>query len=193
MVVIDRHMRGNSVDNVAVDNIIGLRLAVRHLVELGHQRIGLISGPAETSTSVERLEGYKIELANCGLNYEPNLVIPGDFKETGGVRAMHQLLSLTHPPSAVIAANNLMTIGALLVLHEKNIRIPEQMSVIGFDDMPWYSLLSPTITVVKQPLNEIGHMATDLLLRRIKNDRVDFPLEISLQPQLIVRESTSHP
>jgi len=100
---------------------------------------------------------------------------------------------VSDPPTAIIAGNNLMTIGTLMVLNERKISVPDQMSLVGFDDMPWYSLVSPAITVIKQPVNELGRFAIDLLLRRVLNDCEDFPLQVNLQVQLIVRGSTSNP
>jgi DNA-binding LacI/PurR family transcriptional regulator len=146
-----------------------------------------------TSTGMERLNGYQLEIEQHGLKFENDLVIFGDFKETGGIEATKKLMDRTDPPTAIIAGNNLMTIGTLMVLRERKISVPDQMSLVGFDDMPWYSLVSPAITVVKQPVNELGRFAIDLLLRRVSGDCGDFPLQVNLQVQLIVRGSTGKP
>ena len=193
IVLLDRHQQGLAVDSVVVDNIGGMRYAIQHLSALGHTRIGLISGPVNTSTGLERLNGYKLQLDQSNLPYDDELVVFGNYRESGGIDAIKHFLSLPNPPTAIIAGNNLMTIGALMALQEKKINIPDQMSLVGFDDMSWYPLMSPPITVVKQPIYELGHLAIDLLLRRMKDDREEFPLEISLQLQLIVRGSTSVP
>jgi DNA-binding LacI/PurR family transcriptional regulator len=193
LVLLDRLQPGILADSVMVDNTAGVRLAVKHLVELGHHRIGMISGPINTSTGVDRLKGYKIEVEQNGLTFDNDLVVFSDFKESGGIEATKKLLDRRDPPTAIIAGNNLMTVGVLMVLRERGICLPDQMSLVGFDDMPWYSLVSPPITVIKQPVNELGRVAIDLLLRRVSNDCEDFPLQVNFHVQLIVRGSTSHP
>jgi LacI family transcriptional regulator len=188
VVAIDRAPAALSADYVTADNVAGARAAVEHLIRFGHRRVGLITGPEGYSSATERRAGYEQALAAAGLPVLPELIHHGDFRESGGYRAMGELLSLPEPPHAVFAANNLMTLGALRMIHERGLRIPDEMAVVSFDDMPWAISLHPPLTAVAQPAHEMGASAAELLLTRIQ--KPDRPARrITLQTELVVRAS----
>ena len=188
IVTIDRTAAGLKADQVTVTNQDGVRGAVHHLIGLGHRRIGFIGGPAEINVARERLAGYEQALAEHHIALDPGLVQPGDFQQTGGYRAMLALLETATRPSAVFVANNLMTLGAVQALHERGVRIPGEVAIIGFDDMPWATSLQPPLTAVAQPTKEIGIAAAQLLVARLRDPDRPFR-RVVLETQLIVRGS----
>jgi LacI family transcriptional regulator len=188
LVVIDRNVSGLSVDVVTVANADGAHAAVAHLIGLGHRRIGLIAGPPSVATSGEREAGYAKALAAVGLPLEAELIRYADFRQGGGYAAAQALLDLTAPPTAMFVANNLMTLGALQAIHERGLRIPADIAIVGFDDMPWATSLQPPLTAVAQPTYEMGATAAQLLLARVREpDRPN--RHVVLATQLIVRAS----
>lgn len=189
LVIIDRIPNRLKVDSVLVDNAAGAHVAVEHLIDLGHRRIGIIVGREHISTAMERLEGYRSALKEAGLPFDPELVSTGDFRQEGGYEAMNGLLSLPNPPTAVFSSNNVMTLGALQAIHEKCIRIPDEIALVSFDDMPWAASLQPPLTAVAQPTYEIGTTAATLLLDRVK-EPTRSTRRIILEAELITRAST---
>jgi LacI family transcriptional regulator len=152
----------------------------------------MITGPEHISTAALRLRGYRSALEDADIQIEPGLICMGNFRQEGGYRAMQELLALPDRPTAVISSNNLMTLGALQAIHEACVRIPDEIAIVGFDDMPWAASLQPPLTVVAQPTYEIGTAAANLVL-----DRIDDPerpsRRIILETKLIVRGSTAPP
>jgi LacI family transcriptional regulator len=187
-VAVDRRPLGLSVDSVTVDNFNGVRVAIRHLVEKGYHRIGFIAGLPQTFTALERLRGYQVALEDARIGLDRNLIQEGFFSQEGGRQAMNNLLDLPEPPTAVLTANNLMTLGALQVIHERCMKIPDDIAVVGFDDMPWAASLQPPLTVIEQPTYDIGRTAASLLLERLNNPELPFR-DIVLETKLIVRAS----
>jgi LacI family transcriptional regulator len=192
IVTIDRSAPGLKADQVTVTNREGVRGAVHHLVALGHRRIGFIGGPARVDVARERAAGYEQAMGEHHIDVDPTLVQPGDFQQTGGYRGMQALLETAERPTAVFVANNLMTLGALQALHEHDVRIPHQVALIGFDDMPWATSLQPPLTAVAQPTNEIGVAAAQLLVARLRDPDRPFR-RVVLETQLIVRGSCGAP
>jgi DNA-binding LacI/PurR family transcriptional regulator len=193
VVAVDRKPRRLEVDLVTTSNREGVRDAVIHLLSHGYQDIALISGPAGLSVSRERLAGYEEALAASQVPVRDALVVAGDFRQEGGRQAMTRLLGLPKPPRAVVSANNLMTLGALESIHERHLRIPEDIAVIGFDDMSWAASLRPSLTAVVQPAEELGRTAAQLLLERIKNP-TRLSRHVVLPTRLTIRASCgSHP
>ena len=160
------------VDTVLVDNRGGTRAAVQHLVTHGHRRIAIVSGPTGSTPGRERLDAFRAGLTEHGLPLPDEYVQFGGFREHGGREAMQRLLALPDRPTAVFVANNVMTIGALHALQAAGVRVPDEVSIIGFDDHPFAGLLAPPLTVVDRPMEEQGRVAMHLLLDRI-NGRVD--------------------
>jgi len=190
-VAVDRRVSDLTVDTVVVDNVAGARQAVLHLLDLGHRRIGLIGGPVAVTTGRERRDGYLAACAARGLPVPADLLLSGDFKEASGRRLASELLARPEPPTALFVANNLMTMGALQAMQEHAVRIPQDISVVGFDDVPWMSLLQPPLTVVRQPTYQIGKEAAELLFRRLREGPQKPTESIVLQPELIIRGSTA--
>ena len=187
-VAVDRSPSNVRSDLVTVDNVEGTRTGVAHLLAMGHRDVALLGGPSRHSTAKERERGYEQALRDAGRPLRPELVYYGDFREGGGYDGMKALIALPHRPTAVFVANNLMTLGAFRALHEAGIRIPEEIAVVGFDDMPWATSLNPPLTVASQPSQEIGSSAADLLLDRIA--RPDRAIRhLILETKLVVRES----
>ena len=188
VVAVDRRLLALDVDTVLVDNVVGAYEAVSHIVGLGHRRVGLIGGPVHIATGRERREGYERALAEHGIGLDEGLLKVGDFRQESGYQKTCELLEMDNPPTAIFVANNLMTLGALNAIHERGLRIPCDVGVVGFDDMPWASSLNPPLTAVAQPTYDLGRVAAELLLERL-SDKEREVAEVVLQPNLIVRSS----
>jgi LacI family transcriptional regulator len=193
VVVVDRRSGNAAVDAVFVDNRAGAMAAVEHLVGLGHRRLGVISGPLEFSVAAERHAGFLAALDARGLEHDPALARVGDFRQTSGFAAMQSLLECDRGLQAVFVASDLMTLGALAAIHEAGLAIPGDVSVVGFDDMPWAASLNPPLTTVAQPAVEMGVVAARVLLDRLDDAADIAPRRIVLQPRLVVRASTAPP
>lgn len=189
MIAIDRAPKGWESDAVTVTNMKGARDAVSHLIGQGHQRIGLINGPLQIGTAYERQAGYEQALTDADIQIEAKLVCDTDFRQTGGYRAMRQLLTLPKPPTATFITNNLMTLGALQALYEHNLHIPSDMALAGFDDMPWAIALQAPLTTIAQPSYEVGATAAQLLLERLRAPELP-PRHVLLDTELVVRASS---
>ncbi len=188
VVLVDRAIRGVQVDTVEVDNVIGAKAAIDHLIQLGHTRIAMIAGPGSISNSRQRKRGFEKAFKEANLPIDPELVRTGDYTQSTGRALAEELLDLTSPPTAVFASNNFMAVGALEAIHKRNLRIPEDVALIGFDDFPWAESLDPPLSVVKQPAYEVGQTAAQLLLDRLSNP--DLPIsKLRLSPELILRKS----
>lgn len=192
VVFIDRTMpQLAGIDAVLVDNAGGAAAAARHLIGLGHRRLGLIGGPVNTTPGRERHEGFNGECErHRGIEV---LVEIGDFKEESGYQATLRLLGRSDPPSALFAANNLMTVGMLRGIRDLGMAIPEDLSVVGFDSQALGDLIAPPLTVVDRPMDVQGAVATRLLLARLSGDQTDPGREIRLETSLVVRQSTAPP
>ena len=189
LVGIDRTFENINMDVVSVTNSRGAFNAVSHLHDLSHKRIGLISGPPQLSTSRERREGYEEAIQLHNLVKSDELIQYSDSRQAGGYKAMQALLDLPEPPTAVLVTNNLMTLGALQTIHERNLVIPSEIAVVGFDDMPWATSLQPPLTAVAQPTYELGIAAAQLLLDRLHEPDRPFR-HIVLETQLMIRASS---
>lgn len=191
VVLIDRAMPELGVSSVLVDNFAGAQRATQYLLDLGHRRIGVIAGAPDVSTARERVEGYTAALAEAGVSFDPTLVLYGDSKEETGHSGTLQLWSRSDRPTAIISLSNVMTTGSLLALRQRGARIPEDVSVISFDDLPYFELLAPPLTAIAQPTYEVGQCAGELLLDRIESggNLASEPQEVRLPARLIVRGS----
>jgi len=190
VVVVDREIPDVSVDEVLIDNIRGGGAVTRHMIELGHRRIGCITGPSDLTPSAERVTGYCRALQEAGLPVDEEIILRGDFRYEGGYRAGRQLLGRDDTPSAVFACNDLMAVGVLRAAREMGYRVPADLSVAGFDDVRLASFASPALTTVAQPKYDMGVLATELLLGRMEDhDRP--PRHRLLETRLIVRRSTA--
>ncbi|WP_030619246.1 LacI family DNA-binding transcriptional regulator [Streptomyces sclerotialus] len=166
-VFLDR-LVGDAHDQVCAENTAPVRQLVEHLADLGHTRIGLIAGLPGLSTTTERVAGYREGLRSRGLPFAPELLAGGNSEAEGAEDATRHLLAAPEPPTAVITANNAMTIGALKALGELGLRVPGDIALACFDDFSWADLFSPRLTVISQPSREIGAAAVQLLLDRLE-------------------------
>jgi len=189
VVCVDRSQGNVKTDLVEVDNYQGAREAVRHLIEKGHKSIALIEGRTQVSTSRERRRGYLDALAAHDIAPRRELMRAGDFKQDSGRILTNELLDLRRPPTALFVCNNLMTVGALGALHQRSVRVPEEVAVVGFDDLPWAEAIDPPPTVVRQPAYEVGRQAMELLLKRIVEPNRP-AVTVRLLPELVIRKST---
>jgi len=189
VVCVDRSMVKLKTDLVEVDNHRGAFEAVSHLLDKGHKHIALIEGRAQVSTSRERRRGYLDALAERGITVRKDLIRAGDFKQESGRVLANELLALRKPPTALFVCNNLMTVGALATIHQRGLRVPQDVAIVGFDDLPWAEALDPPLTVVRQPAYEVGRQAMELLLKRIMEPE-RAPVTVRLLPELVTRRST---
>ncbi|GAA1874096.1 LacI family DNA-binding transcriptional regulator [Pseudonocardia ailaonensis] len=175
-------------DQVGTENVEAVAGLVAHLAGTGHERIALVAGQAGLRTTIERVEGYRLGLQRAGLAAAPGLLVDGHSAEEPARVAVHALLAAAHPPTAVITANNSMTIGAMQAFREAGVEVPRDMALAAFDDFPWADLFHPRLTVVAQPFAEIGREAVRLLLRRMA-DPSAAPVTTRLSPRFVHRES----
>lgn len=166
--------------------------ATKHLINLGHRRIGIVTGWMDMISARQRLEGYEAALADYGIPYDPDLVYVGDFSQPGGFNGASYFLEMAAPPTAVFASNDILAMGVYDAARMYGLNIPGRLSVVGFDDIPLAAVSSPKLTTVRQPLQEMGRVATQLLLDLI-NAPEEKPRSIVLPTELILRESTALP
>jgi len=190
LVVVDRDLPEAAVDSVLTDNAQGGWLATHHLVELGHHRIGCITGPSDITPSAERITGYRQALDESGLPVDKALIVRGDFQYDSGYQAASQLLQMDDPPTAIFACNDLMAIGVMSAALKLGLHIPADLSVIGFDDVRLASFANPPLTTIVQPKYEIGVIATTMLLERMHD--LEMPARRRVfETDLLVRQYTA--
>ncbi len=190
VVIVDHRGANTSLPTIGTDNLTGSREAVQHLAGLGHRRIGFITGDLSTGAAVDRLRGYREGLQAAGLPFDEALVGQGDFYQPRGFEAALELLRLPDAPTALFASNDVSAFGALAAVRELRLRVPTDVSVVGFDDIPSARQIHPPLTTVRQPLYEMGAAATRLLLSLLRGGEAAVP-RISLPTVLVVRESTA--
>lgn len=163
-----------------------------HLIEHGHRRIGFISGRAGLGTSDERVAGYQAALLAARLPFDPQLLVNGGSSSEPARQATQQLLALDTPPTAIMAGNNLMTLGAMHALRDARIEVPGQMALVGFDDFEWADFFVPRLTLIAQPVQELGAQAVNLLLERMASPKRK-KHSVRLAPTLKIRNSCGCP
>ncbi|MEQ4205529.1 LacI family DNA-binding transcriptional regulator [Actinopolymorpha sp. B17G11] len=181
-----------AIPSVGATNWAGGLAATEHLVELGHRRIGIVTGPPELLCSQERLDGYRAALRRAGIGIDESLVRFGNFFADGGRRGVAQLLDLDDPPTAIFAGNDVQASGVYAEAYHRGLRIPDDLSVVGFDDVELCEVLWPPLTTVRQPLSEMAQLATRTVLEKAERD-AEHPIRIELATSLVVRESTASP
>jgi LacI family transcriptional regulator len=192
-VVVDPALRlGEETAVISATHFAGAQAATRHLLELGHRRIGAITGPQGWLASEERLAGYHAALAEHGIAARPELVALADFHADGGRDATRRLLALSEPPTAIFAFNDDMALAALRVAQERGLSLPGELSIVGFDDSIRAPIVTPSLTSVRQPLEEMGRRSVDLLTRLIAGEP-SATLQLELETVLVVRDSTAPP
>ncbi len=172
VVLIDRKIRNLDCDCVLVDNKGAVKDAVNRLITAGHREIGIIAGPEEMYTAQERLYGYEQALAKARIPIRDSLMVRGDYTIRGGMKAMRELIQKNTDLSAVLVSNYEMTLGSVIELHELGVQIPEELSLIGFDNVEFARASTPRLSIVTQPTKEIGKKAAELMLLRLQEDTV---------------------
>ena len=193
VVLVNRRSPEGGVPSATADDRRGIRLAVEHLAELGHTRIAHIAGPLELSTGLDRHEGFHEAMSELGLEVDPELVVvTRAFTEAEGAKACAELLDRGAGPTAIAAANDLIALGCYDVFAERGISCPDEISVVGFNDMPFADRFQPPLTTIRIPHYEIGMAAAELMLEILLNGEAP-PRDIRLEPSLVVRSSAAAP
>ncbi len=192
VVVIDPQGDGADVPSVVARNRVGALAVMEYLIGLGHRRIGFIGGRADTLSAIRRFQGYKDGLAAAGIAFDSALIVAGDYSYERGLVAAHQLLSLPAPPTAIFAANDRSAMGVLDVAQRMGLHVPQDLSVVGFDNLPETAQAVPGLTTVDQSIREMGHIAMDLMLRVLRGETLE-PQLVKVSTRLIVRGSCQLP
>src|ERR687895_96516 len=191
LVLVNRRQAELPVSSATADDRMGMRLAVEHLVSLGHTRIAHLAGPLDYSTGLDRHDSFHDTMRRAGLEPDPELVLVAEaFTESEGARLCGQLMADGRRFTAVAAANDLLALGCYDVFAERGVRCPEEISVIGFNDMPFAARFQPPLTTIHIPHYEIGKEAAQLMLERLQDGDAG-PREVRLEPRLVVRDSTA--
>jgi LacI family transcriptional regulator len=180
------------VPTIGATNWAGGLSATEHLIGLGHRRIGIITGPPRLQCSRARLDGHRAGLEAAGLQVDADLIFQGDFYHESGFVGGQRMLGLTDPPTAIFASSDQMAFGVYEAARQQGLRVPTDLSIVGFDDLPESPWASPPLTTVRQPLSEMGMLAARTVLRLVRGEAIE-TLRLELATQLIVRESTAAP
>jgi LacI family transcriptional regulator len=191
-VLIGSHPAYPELNSVDVENFEGARLAVRHLLSLGHRRIATISGRLTSSPGAERYDGYVAAMQEAGLPIPGDCVAQGDLTGQSGYLAMRRLLQPARPPTAVFAADDAMAGGALRAIHEAGLSVPGDIALVGFDDVPVASLMDPQLTTIRQPIHQLGAQAARVFIDQLRG-RVAAPVQQRLPVELVIRQSCGAP
>jgi LacI family transcriptional regulator len=187
IVVTGRQLKASGLFTLNFDNFEGGRLATQHLIELGHRRIAFIAGDPQHPDANERLRGYRAALEAAGIAFDESLVVPGEYHEVSGLMAVDRLIEGRVQFTAVFAANDQMAFGAALGLHRRALRIPDDVSLVGFDDLPSSLYAIPPLSTVHQPAYELGRLAASAMLQMLAGNKPDVQMPA---PRLIGRESS---
>jgi len=193
VIFLDRLVEGINCDAVLVDNKNGAYKAVKHLIDQGYKKIGIINGYLDRTTGKERLNGYLKAIEEAGISRDDTLIKIGDFKKESGRKLTEELLRQPNKPEAIFATNIDMSMGVLITIKKMGLIIPDDIGLVCFDDSDWATILKPSITVIKQPVYQMGSMVAELLIKKIENHTKNlkkFPSISILETELIIREST---
>jgi LacI family transcriptional regulator len=177
---------------VSAAHAAGADQAMKHLLSLGHTRIAAITGPRGWKATEDRRRGYYAALAAAGIMPDPELEVESNFELAGGALAAEELLALPEPPTAIFCFNDNMAVGAMQTARKRGVGIPEDLSIVGFDDLEEAEIVTPALTTIRQPLAEMGRIAVSLLMRLLDNQRLE-ALHVELGTRLVVRDSTAPP
>ena len=193
IVLVDAEFPDLDLDSITVDNAGAARTAVEHLLDYGHEGIAIVGGGTEPSSDRARLDGYAQALATRELRAQPEFVRSGFSTFEGGRAAVAELMALPRRPTAIFATNNLMTVGALVAIAEAGLEVPRDVSIVGIDDMEWYPIAHPAITAVYESADEMGRLAAERLLLRLRRRRQPRAERIILETDFRVRDSVGRP
>jgi LacI family transcriptional regulator len=188
IVAVDPHTGPSDLVTIDSDNLRGGRLATAHLLELGHRRIGMLTGRPDLQSAQLRENGYRQALAEAGVPVDPGIIEVGAYDSEIAVEAAHRLISATERPTAVFAANDISAIATIEAASQLGLRVPDDLSVVGFDNVPESALCTPPLTTVDQPIREMGRRAIELLVQLIRGEQPD-SRHITLETNLVVRQS----
>ncbi len=193
LTLIDRMVPGLAADVVKTENVGGAVAAIEHLLSLGHRRIALLNDDLRIYSATERLEGFRTAMARHGVMVDDTLIVSvrSSYRENG-YQAAYDLLARPDRPTAAFAGDNILTLSAVRAAHDLGLRIPDDLSIVGFDDFDLATALQPALTVIAQPIAELGKSAAELMLKRL-DGWAEPPVEVSLPTSLIIRGSTASP
>ena len=189
VVLIDRALKGVECDTVLVDNLNASYNAVEQLIMMGHKRIGIICGPEDIYTAQERLKGYERVYEDYAMSIDPQLIKKGDYKVESGYEFLIELTKMQEPPTAVFVTNYEMTLGAIMAINEYDVKIPDDISFIGFDNLQLAKIVKPPLSIVVQPVAQIGEIAANTILKRLKGDNSNYPAMVRLKTELALNGS----
>jgi DNA-binding LacI/PurR family transcriptional regulator len=193
VVLLDRLVKGVKCDAVLVDNYNGSYTATEYLLGRGYKKIAFIGGYIDRTTGRRRLDGYSKAIKDAGLKINNDLIKIGDFKKESGIKLTNELIKKGNRPDAIFAANIDMTLGCLIAIKNAGLSVPEDIAIIGFDDPDWSIIVEPSLTVISQPVYNLGLKATEILIKNI-NDKKSYSGNktsiITLETNLIIRNST---
>jgi len=191
IVCLDRIPPRIALDSVSVENAIGAREAVRHLIAMEHRDIAIVNGPISLGTARDRLQGYKDALREANIRVRTEFVREGDFRAESGYRLGRELMTSKRRPTAMFVCNGMMTLGVLQALEELGLRCPEDCALVTFDDLPAAAVFRPHLTAVAQPAYDLGFKAAGLLMQRMEGTLDGAaPVHLTLRPELKIRESS---
>ena len=193
IVLIDNDIPGLAVDHVGVDNFKASYEATQYLIDLGHKKLAMITGPHYRSTSSNRKRGFLSALEDRSIAIDQAFLKEGDYGIESGYEKTKELIELDSPPTALFIANNFMTAGAMKAIYEEGLKIPDDISILGFDDMYWYTTTQPPVSAIAQPAYDIGRVAAERVLRSFKSQGKAAPRKIELKTKLLIRKSTAAP
>ena len=192
-VLLDSYVDGVAFDAFTLDNMRAGDLATRHLIELGHKRIAIVAGRRGVSTAEERLAGCQQALRSFGIAARDRIVVDGNFSQSQAYETTRKVLSARRPPTGIVAVSNMMMVGVMRALRSMGLRSPDDVSIIGIDDLEWAELMNPPPTIVAQPLIEMTEVAIAALLERIDSNEEPTGRRLLFQPTLVTRESCAPP
>jgi LacI family transcriptional regulator len=189
IVLIDRPIQNRECDVVLTDNMNASYNAVEQLIIRGHKEIGIICGPSDNYTSQERLKGYRRVHEDYGMKVNSENIRFGDYEIQSGYELMKEFLKPVNHIDSVFVTNYEMTLGAIMAVNELNVKIPDELSFIGFDNLQLAKVVKPNLTIVVQPIGQIGESAADIILKRLKGDKTNSPSMLRLKTEILIGQS----
>lgn len=191
IVQVDRRVERLAADAILIGNDAGAMSAVTHLLDAGHTRIGILTGELDVATAGQRLAGYRQALHDRGVPVREALIKSGSFHREHAIEAATELIGARPAPTAIFAANNILAEAILIALDQQGLRVPQDMSVVAFDDVQWMSLVEPPVTAVRQPVSDMARSAAELAVRRLREKRRSQPSTVVFGTELIERSSVA--
>lgn len=191
IIQMDRKVDGLAADAILVDNEVGAHAAVEHIIAAGHEDIGVLPGDLDVPTARHRLAGYTRALDEHGIPVREQLIKPGSFHREHAIEDAAELIQARPTPTALFAANNILAEATLIALGNKGLKVPRDVSLVAFDDVPWMQLANPPITTIRQPVADMATSAAELMLRRLNEDSQSSPSTVVFRPEVVERGSVA--